>query len=453
MKTVKNTLYTLAAIAVLASCSSNKDLAYLDEYDDLYYTGTERVESKPAQTEFTGDDGSPESAYYGNSGYNEGPSDAEPIEESDGEAYYDPDYTRRIENFHRSDDSDYIYDRAYGSSPRLSLNFGYSSFGPGWGMGFSYGYGNCFGCYTSPWYTPYYYRDPFMWRYSFYYSPFYYRYRFYDPWAPFGYAYYPYSYPYYAYPGYGYHPGWGYPYYGGDYGYHSNVEYTPREDSYRGSRGGVVRTGDRGGVVDGPKDTDSQRARDGRTVRERPADAQQAESQRPTTERERETRQRPTGTRDSNVSPRNDYYDAGERDRVIRSRGDVDRTPSNTRDTRGVTTPPTRRSTPATRPRSPEPTTSPYTRQRSREVPSTRPRPAPETRPRTAPTQRPTRTAPTRTAPTRTAPSRTEPSRNYSTPSMQRSAPSRTPSVSPSPSRSSGGSGRNSSPTRAPRSR
>ena len=426
MKTLK--IFSLiAAVGFLASCSSNRDLVSLDEYDDLYYQGNDHAAAqKPAQkSEFFPEDktDAAESAYYGSDGYNEGPADAEPIDDSTSKAagdddYYDPDYARRIDNFHRSNEPEYIYDRAYDSSPRVQMSLGYSSFGSYGGLGFGLSYGNIYRPYGYPYYSPY--MDPWYFHTSYWYNPFYYRpyySPFFDPWSPYPYyspyaMYNPYRYGY-GYPGYGY-PGYGGgypPYYGGgsDY-YQSNTEFGRRDDSSRNSRGGVVRSGERGTIQEGPKSSEQSR------------DSQRLDS-----------RERPTGTRE-NVTEGSDYYNRSERDRVLRNQEDT-RMPRTREDVRSP-----REN--VSQPRRSEPLTSPYTRQRTRTY--------------DAPDYNRSGTTPTPSQPSRqrSTPSRDyrAPSRDYSAPSnnqIQRSAPSMsTPST---PSRNSGGGG--SRPSRGTRSR
>lgn len=170
-------------VALLASCSTNEELVGLEEYDDLYYTPTERV-NEPTAYETNELDGasSAESAYYGESPFEdqrgERPSDEfEPkSNEEDGEAkaeegefedYYDPDYARRIENFHRNDEPGYVYNDAFANqmNPRFNMGFGFNSFGrSGFGMGMTMGspwMGNRWGYpYCDPFFDPW--CDPFM---------------------------------------------------------------------------------------------------------------------------------------------------------------------------------------------------------------------------------------------------------------------------------------------------
>lgn len=422
MKTLK--IFSLiAAVGFLASCSSNRDLVSLDEYDDLYYQGNDHAAAqKPAQkSEFYPEDkaDAAEAAYYGVDGYNEGPADAEPIDESTAETngdaeYYDPDYARRIDNFHRSDEPEYIYNRAYDSSPSVRWSLGFSTFGPYSGFGFGMSYGNLYRPYGYPYYSPF--MDPWYFRTSYWYSPFYYRpyySPFFDPWAP-----YPYYSPYAMYNPYRYGYGYGYPYYGGGYppyyggsdSYQSNTEYGPRDNSSRSSRGGVVRSGERGTIQEGPK---SEQTRDSRTM---------------------DSRERTTRTRE-NVTEGSDYYNRSERDRVLRDQENT-RMPRTREDVRSP-----REN--VSQPRRTEPLTSPYTRQRTRTY--------------DAPDYSRSRTTPTPSQPSRPriAPNRDNraPTRDYSAPSnnrIQRSAPS----TSPTPSRNSRGSGTSSpSPSRSTRSR
>lgn len=257
MKSALLYLFGLLTLAFTA-CSSNQDLARLDEYDDVYYHGGGPLLASKAP-ESTSDDyngaSNAEQSYYGNGDYAYDAEDkpTEPDSEAD---YYDPDYARRIQNFQYNEDDNYAYNQNnYGSNPNVNVNLGfgfgsYYPYGPSYGyggiyypmrpnfsLGFNYGFstsawiGYPYSPYFSPWYNPY--------PYFAYYDPFYYPY--YSPYRPWYNPYNPYGYYGGGYYGGGYYGGGYYP---GGYtdGSYTGVSYGSRSSSgaTRPSRGGVI---------------------------------------------------------------------------------------------------------------------------------------------------------------------------------------------------------------------
>lgn len=248
-------LYLILAFATLVTaCTSNKELSSLDEYDDIYYTGSPAlVASGPSVSSNSNLDGASdaERSYYDDVPYTETESEVEIAEDDD---YYDEDYASRINNFHRYNQGDYIYS----TSPNMSLNmmYGVGSYGSGFGMGFSYGtprYG--WGGYGYPYYDPFY-----SWR-PYYSSPWYRPYPYYGYYDPF--------YPYYGYGyGYGYGGYYGGGYYGGGYYGGAYPPYYGGGD-YIGSGGGIISTPrqssssvrpSRGGIINQSTDTDGRKS-------------------------------------------------------------------------------------------------------------------------------------------------------------------------------------------------
>ena len=153
MKKMKKPFYGIAFLSVMISCSTSQELSNLEEYDDLYYTPTTRdvqTETYPLE-EFVGAS-SAENSYYGESPYvddSEKPStefaDVKAEEEDYDEDYYDPEYARRIENFHRDEDPHYVYSDAFQNNmnPRFYANMNFNSFNgfnsTGFGFGMSFG--------------------------------------------------------------------------------------------------------------------------------------------------------------------------------------------------------------------------------------------------------------------------------------------------------------------------
>ena len=141
MKKMKKPLFGIAILSIMISCSTSQELAQLEEYDDLYYTPSAR----DVQPEAYG----AESSYYGESPYvdeSEKPSsefadtksaDEEEVEED----YYDPEYARRIENFHRDEDPHYVYSDAFQNNmnPQFYGNMNLNSFNGMNSMGFGVG--------------------------------------------------------------------------------------------------------------------------------------------------------------------------------------------------------------------------------------------------------------------------------------------------------------------------
>jgi len=296
-------ILSIATIALLASCSTNQDLAQLEEYDDLYYTPAPREIASQAysSSEFTGAN-SAESSYYGESPYvdeSEKPSsefndksmDDELAEESDD--YYDPNYANRIENFHRGDNPNYVYGDAFANnmSPQFYGGINMNSFNGFNNTGFGFGIAMGNPWMGNRWCDPFF--DPFCnqrpwgtpgfginmgWGATWgMYDPF-------SPWNRSFMAYNPYGWrnPY-AYNPYGFNP-YGYnPYLGSgaiivDNGGNSRgfQNTTRNSGSSRTSRGGVVGSSSdrrRGAIQnnDGPKSSgvdDTQRQRS--TTRTRP---------------------------------------------------------------------------------------------------------------------------------------------------------------------------------------
>ncbi len=262
----------LAIMALLASCSSSEELSRLSEYDDIYYSGStalsasanEQNPTQPSWDEPLGNASAAEQSYYGNENYVED-IDEQPEETQEfTDDYYEDDYGRRINNFHRSNSNAYIYDdRGFGginNGPNWNVGLGYSSFGgsPYWNTGFNYGFprNNGFGNFGG------FYGDPFGPRFS-------YGYPMYSPFSPFNNSYFgnPYAFNPYGYSPFGFNPymnggfsynpfcptpGFGFgnnPYYsgfgngiindGGNAGF-SNTQRATSTNSARPSRGGVI---------------------------------------------------------------------------------------------------------------------------------------------------------------------------------------------------------------------
>src|SRR5690606_40031764 len=112
------------------ACSSNKELTSLDEYDDIYYTGqpalTASVNSNSAISNNLEGASDAERSYYDNVPYTETESDEDAVTEDDAD-YYDEDYANRIENFHGTNQGDYLYSNPgyNNTSPNISLNMMY----------------------------------------------------------------------------------------------------------------------------------------------------------------------------------------------------------------------------------------------------------------------------------------------------------------------------------------
>ncbi len=430
-------LYLILAFATLVSaCSSNKDLATLDEYDDIYYSGqpalTANLASPSSQSNMDGATNA-ERSYYESVPYDDSNSDE--VIQDDQTDYYDEDYATRIDNFHRTNDGDYLYSSPSNNntSPSISMNmmygmgsYGMGSYGSSFGMGFSYG---------SPGYGGYPYYNPYR---SYYANPWYRPYPYYGYYDPF-YPTYGYGYGYgYGYSGYGgYYGGGGYygnypPYYGGgDYQGSNGITSTPRQNStsVRPSRGGIINqnsgTDGRKNANDDPKSNINQKSRAadggvdntrrseaaGRTenVELRKSDVQNSESRENYTRDNTREYTRP-GTSRSDFTPREQQ----------------------TRETRPVTSP-------STAPVRTENRNVVSPAQRSRSVAPSNDR----QRSTVAPQSRPARTAPTNN---RGNTRSTSPS--YNTPSRD-SSPSR--SVSPSRSNDSGSGSPSSSPSRGNR--
>ncbi len=143
-------IFSLGALLFLASCSTNQDLVRMEEVDDLYYSPTVAAVTEPNyETDSFIGANSAESSYYGQSPFvdeEEKPSaQIEAVDESESDDYYDPDYARRIDNFHRSEEEEYIYNDAFANNmaqqPQWNVNMGFTAMNGwnGWGMGVSYG--------------------------------------------------------------------------------------------------------------------------------------------------------------------------------------------------------------------------------------------------------------------------------------------------------------------------
>jgi len=124
-------LYIILAFATLVTaCSSNKELSSLDEYDDIYYSGqpalTASVNSNSGANSNLDGASDAERSYYDNVPYTETESDEEVVAEDDAD-YYDEDYANRIENFHGTNQGDYLYSNPgyNNTSPNISLNMMY----------------------------------------------------------------------------------------------------------------------------------------------------------------------------------------------------------------------------------------------------------------------------------------------------------------------------------------
>lgn len=457
-------LYILGVIAILFSaCSTNQDLATLNEYDDIYYQGNRTVVASAASAAVNDNtlDGASdaERSYYQNAPFPE----TETTEQNDSanpdSDYYDEDYANRIDNFHRPNDGDYLYSNSQNTSPSLSMSLGYGmgSYGSGMNMGFSYGspgyghrpmgmYNSYYSSYyspfnRSPWYSPYSVRP---YGYGGYGSPFYY-----DPFYP--------SYGYGGYGGYGSYGGYGGyypPYYGsggigGDYyGNSGGVVSTPRSNSgsVRPSRGGVITPNNTSGGGGGrnevtptsPDASDNvkrENATHKKTTTERPQQTELRGKDVQTREDLRgDVKARPSGTRDYNTTTRGEYTRPGT------TRNDYIRTEQPVRQTRSTT--PTRTTTPSrvvTPSRTPDTRTlSPATRSRSGNINPTNNR-------------QPSRTG----TPSQRNRSNTSPSRQQRNATPRQSTPSRSYSRPSAPTRSSGGSfggggGGTSSPSSTP---
>ena len=178
MKNSIPVIIALAALTLLSACSSNENLVSLKEYDDLYYQGDERAfVPLSASTTTTKANSIPgataaEQSYYSNAPYDT--STPTPAEASvdPNEDYYDADYGRRLQNFHNpGGDQAYMYGDPNGFNNGgnwnsnvgmgMGMGMGRGGFGPQSFWGGSVGFGNGFN--NNPWGSPFY--DPF-------YSPF-----------------------------------------------------------------------------------------------------------------------------------------------------------------------------------------------------------------------------------------------------------------------------------------
>lgn len=266
---------SILGIAFLASCSSNQDLMSLEEYDDLYYTPSDVRPAEPVayQDDALNGASSAESTYYGESPFEDEQgkpsSEFESKENEEGEDgefedYYDPDYARRIENFHRNDEDNYVYSDAFGNNmqPRVNVGFGFNSFNGfgGWGMGVSMGSPWMGNRWCDPFFDPWCRCNPYM-------GP-----RFGMGWSPWGPSwsmgwnmgwgstwsmYDPFSPWYNPYMGWGNPWAWN-PWYGPGViivdgsGSGTGIQNTTRNHGSRTSRGGVVYpSGDRQNAVNG----------------------------------------------------------------------------------------------------------------------------------------------------------------------------------------------------------
>jgi hypothetical protein len=168
---IRRTIFSIAALSLLVSCSTNQELAQLEEYDDLYYTPSPRQTESEAYSsdEFTGAN-SAESSYYGESPYveeSEKPSsefDNKSNNEEFGEEnddYYDPDYAARIENFGENNNPDYVYSDAFNNNmnPRFYGSVGMNSFNGMNRTGFGVGVGMGNPWMGNRWCDPFF--DPF----------------------------------------------------------------------------------------------------------------------------------------------------------------------------------------------------------------------------------------------------------------------------------------------------
>ncbi len=251
----------LLTAIVISSCSSNQELAQLEEVDDVYYRAPKKKvalvdpDSPVESVSFMDGASDAERSYYEGGDYVP-PAQTQSSSDSDYD-YYDEDYARRLENFSDSTDESYIFDydgntdyseiyETENNYPptrfRTSFGFGYNTFyGPHSNIGMSMGYSN----YPTPYGTPYpshiggYNMNPWSYgvcvNYGFGYNSFY---------NPYGY----YGSPYYT--GYWspYTPIYD-PY--GRYYYDHNpyVVNDPRSTSSRASRGGVIPpSGNDGGI-------------------------------------------------------------------------------------------------------------------------------------------------------------------------------------------------------------
>lgn len=433
MKKVRTYILSIAALSIMASCSMNRDLVQLEEYDDLYYTPSEKGNEATAYNadQFSGAN-SAESSYYGESPYvneSEKPSadfdDKSNGDQIDSDDYYDPDYATRIENFHRNDEANYIYGDAFANNmnPRFSGSMhmnsfnGFNSFGFGVGIGMGMGNPWMGNRWCDPFWDPFCYRSPWgrpgfgmsmgwggTWG-------------MYDPFSPW------YN-PYMAYNPYGWGSpyGWGNPYMNNPYGY--NPYYGP----------GVIIV-DGGGSSRGFQNTSRNSSSSGRTSRggtvgttseRRSVGTQSVDGTKTngnTTTRERSTTNDVTRTRPARTTGNADYYNRS----TSRQYAQPDRTRSTPRQS---TNAPGYDRTNRT---SQNPVATPYTRERQRQA-SPRQTPDYSRYNRSNSGNRSGRS--TYSAPTR--------SRN-SSPSMSAPSRSSSPSTSPSrtsPSRSTGGGSR-----------
>lgn len=148
--------YLFALAAMLSSCSTNQDLVSLQEYDDLYFMpGPELSASNgsnftPISSSPTFDGASAaEQSYYSNKPYTPAPEPSNgaeepaPTKQNDEFDYYDEDYGKRIENFHRSENEAYQYNPVQNTSPQVNWNVGVgmSNFGPTSSFGMGVGFG------------------------------------------------------------------------------------------------------------------------------------------------------------------------------------------------------------------------------------------------------------------------------------------------------------------------
>lgn len=432
-----NLYLILASATLLSACTSNKDLATLNEYDDIYYTGqpalTASLGSNSPMAGNMDDATDAERSYYENVPYSES-NDEEAVADQDD--YYEEDYATRIENFNGSNQGDYLYSNpsnnntSINTSPNFNMNmmYGVGSYGSSFGMGLSYGSpGYGYGGY--PFYDPFYPSPYYM---SPWYRPYPY-YGYYDPFRPT----YCYGYGYgYGYSGYGgYYGGGGYygnypPYYGGgDYYGGNELTSTQRQNasSVRPSRGGVINptseTDGRKSINDGPKNNTNEKSRDIDNTRRSQASG-----------RTESVEMRRSEVQNSEAVSRQDYPRENNREyiRPGTSRSDFTPNEQQNRETRPVASPtytPDRTInrnvvSPAQRSRSVVPSQA---RQRSTVAPQSRPE---------------------RSAPTYNRGNSRSSSPTYNPPSRD-SSPSR--SVSPSNNNNSGGSSPSSSPSRGSR--
>ncbi len=152
--------FTLLISAVLfVACTANKDLVSLEEYDDLYYTGSDPqpvgVPEQELVAAYSGTGNEAEMSYYQNQPYGgvDGEAPAPKAAQENNEPketgaatttytendYYDADYAADYNNYHTGGLG--VEEETTNITPRVSMSLGYNSFNGNsmWGMGMSYG--------------------------------------------------------------------------------------------------------------------------------------------------------------------------------------------------------------------------------------------------------------------------------------------------------------------------